>query len=60
MQQNCLEEPTTWRRVLLKKLIATQLSRNFMKPQDSLPCPQEIAIGYEPDESNPQLSTLFP
>jgi hypothetical protein len=33
-----------------------------MKPESSLPCSQDPATGHypEPDESIPQLSTLFP
>jgi hypothetical protein len=33
-----------------------------MEPEDSLPCPQELANSHypEPDESSPQLPPTFP
>jgi hypothetical protein len=50
-----LIDPTPWNRVLLEKLIVTQLSRNslpFMECDGSLPCSQQPITGTIPSQMN--------
>jgi len=54
-----------WSRVLLEKLIVTQLAKNsppIMEPKGSLPYLKESTNGVhlEPHESSLQFLTLFP
>jgi len=51
-----------WSRVVLEKLIVTQLVkefRTFMEPEVSLPCSHEPTTRPYPDETSPHLHALF-
>jgi len=58
------DQLTSWSRIILEKLIVTQLANNhppLMEPEGSLPCSQGPAISPypEPDESSLHLPTLI-
>jgi hypothetical protein len=60
----CVNRLTIRSRVILWKLIVTQLAKKFppfMEPDGSLPCSQQPTAGPypEPDESSPHLPSLF-
>jgi hypothetical protein len=58
-----LTKVTPWSRVLVEKLIVTQLVKKFPTfygSQMFLTTFKRTGLFSEPDESNPQLYTIFP